>query len=635
MEYGGAMRPAGYAPHVDGLRGVSIAAVVVFHLWPDALPGGFTGVDVFFVISGFLITQHLRSSLAAGALSIRDFYARRIRRLFPSLLVVLTATLALGFWQLLAHEWKQLGEHTMGGLAYVSNVLLWREGGYFAAPAQSKPLHHLWSLAVEEQFYLVWPWLLWLGNRLGRRGVGAVILAVIACSFSANLYLTLDEPNAAFHLPYGRLWELALGGAITFVSLRGRVTHVIGLAGAALVAVAFVITRSTGFPGFGVLLPTVGAAALILSPAGVAGRLLSTRPLVALGLISYPLYLWHWPLSVYARLTSSGIKPTHGALSNEAAAVVLLVSLVASALTWRFAEQPVRVRRVVPVGALLAASAALFVVGFSIFQGAIPTRWANARSAQYERAAGADLAPRDFKMAWQAPYYRYSVAGDERVPEVAFIGDSNMSQYGAALQARASRAPYRPFVVFATAGCPPFMEVEGCRGSVKGMKDAVADDNIKTVVIAADWSLYFDNTRFQVDGRTIPLTEGAFADFNAWLVEVARTRRVVLVTSIPTSPALAPVWMVRRTWFDGLQFDDAPLPRAALEARVEPVRRIIRAAGAAASATVIDPFDALCEAETCARDEGGAALYRDEHHVLPATLTRRFHAFDALLDPVP
>src|SRR5688572_242044 len=211
---------ASYRPDVDGLRAVAVLAVLAFHAFPNVAPGGFAGVDVFFVISGFLISGIILGDLERGRFSFADFYWRRIRRIFPALVLVLAGCLGLGWLVLLPHEYAQLGKHVVAGAGFIANLAFWHEAGYFDSSAELKPLLHLWSLGVEEQYYLVWPLALFLFRRWPRAMLG-MIIGVGAVSFAANLWLVELRPNAAFYLPMTRFWELLVGSALAWFSIKG------------------------------------------------------------------------------------------------------------------------------------------------------------------------------------------------------------------------------------------------------------------------------------------------------------------------------------------------------------------------------------------------------------------------------
>lgn len=629
-------------PHradIDGLRGIAIGAVVLFHLFPKVLPGGFVGVDVFFVISGFLITRQILDGLKHQRFSFADFYVRRARRLMPALIVVLAAVLIAGFDVLLRSEWEQLARHVLGGLTWTTNFMLWGEGGYFDRPAHFKPLHHLWSLGVEEQFYLLWPALLWLSRRWERRVRLAAFAALSLASFLLSVALTLEQPGAAFYLPFGRLWQFAAGAlAAALPPAPGRFAAPLAVAGLAFVGGAVLLASSEGYPGLMALMPTSGAWALIAAGASSpVNRGLAFRPLFALGLLSYPLYLWHWPVEVFVRLTQGpvywGIDDSP-ALPVAASLGVLLVSLILSALTVRFVERPVRFERRVNVSALVAACGLLGGFAGLAWAGWLTPRSDSAPLERLEAARARTWKPRQLETFFWKNERLLGTAGADAA--VLFAGDSNMDQYAPALDARLARGPSRPFTLLTHGGCPPFgvIHVPGCAAFVEALKDFAKQPTVETVVIAAQWGLYFDNPRFSIDGEPLslgqPATEAALRQFEAWLRELRATRRVVLVLNIPTSPALDPA---RRSWLHGVTVEASPLARAGLEQRLAPVTTRLRQLAAAANLEVIDPFAVLCDAQRCPLfTPDGLPVYRDSNHVSAAWAEAHFHAFDALVD---
>jgi peptidoglycan/LPS O-acetylase OafA/YrhL len=334
-----------YRPDIDGLRAIAVLSVVVFHAFPSLLSGGFVGVDIFFVISGYLISKHILQELAAGAFSIRTFYARRVRRIFPALILVLLACLLFGWVILTPGEYEKLGRHVFAGSLFLSNILSWREAGYFDAAADTKPLLHLWSLGIEEQFYIVWPLLLALAWRW-RKGMQWLLPTVIVLSLVYSLKTVRHDVVADFYSPVTRFWELALGALLAYLGrslpeLGAGSRNLLAWLGLGLILLAAAVVQSTDrFPGAWALLPTLGAALLIHAgmQAWVNKTLLAQRLMVWVGLISYPLYLWHWPLLSFARIIESETP-------SVAMRVGLVVAGVALAwLTYRFVERPVRAR---------------------------------------------------------------------------------------------------------------------------------------------------------------------------------------------------------------------------------------------------------------------------------------------------
>jgi peptidoglycan/LPS O-acetylase OafA/YrhL len=375
-----------YRPDVDGLRAIAVTSVVAFHAFPNLVPGGYVGVDIFFVISGYLISSIIMKGLDQNTFSFADFYARRVLRIFPALIVVLTACLIFGWFTLVPHKYQQLGQEIEAGTTFVANILFWRQSGYFDTAAEAKPLLHLWSLGVEEQFYIVWPLILYLCAR-ARMKTLPVLLAIMAASFIANCYTVRIEAADAFYLPHTRFWELLAGAVLAWFKLSGatriksaidesfqaRTGRAISLAdleaviGVALIAIAlYRFNKESVFPGWRALLP-VGGAFLLMSAGQQAWfnrNVLSNRVIVFIGLISYPLYLWHWPVLYFVR--TNMLNPSAVMLVGAMA-----LSAVLAWLTYSVVELPLRRSKArwrslrVSATATAAIMAAVLGVGFA------------------------------------------------------------------------------------------------------------------------------------------------------------------------------------------------------------------------------------------------------------------------------
>ena len=379
-----------YRPDVDGLRAVAVAAVVAYHAFPKHVSGGFVGVDVFFVISGFLITGIIYNALHNGKFEFSDFWARRVRRIFPSFLVVILAALAAGWFYLLHSEFEQLQKHVRYGLLFAANFRLNSELGYFDTASELKPLLHLWSLAIEEQFYLVWPLFLWALFRKKVNAFAATFVLAVLSYHSRKLWG--HTQSEAFYFPWTRFWELQVGALLAIWnhdyaakahSVAVRVEQRLGGSkwwalslknAAAFVGMAFILyavfgfSKSTPFPGKHALYPVLGAALIIASgkKAWVNRFVLSLRPMCFIGLISFPLYLWHWPLLSFARIVLG--EPSTGVLWGAVG-----ISFVLSVATYFTVEKFMRfevgrVRWRVPV---LVATSILGVL-FVKFGGSVP-----------------------------------------------------------------------------------------------------------------------------------------------------------------------------------------------------------------------------------------------------------------------
>ncbi len=370
--------PTKYRPDIDGLRAIAVMLVVLFHAFPEAMPGGFIGVDIFFVISGFLITGIIVRELDQKRFSLLAFYNRRIRRIFPALIVVLCVTMVLGWLWMLPAAYAQLSSDVFASAAFFANIALLLQSGYFDVESAKKPLLHLWSLGIEEQFYLAWPLMLLLVSRLRLSMLAAVAVVGIA-SFALNVALIGSNPVATFYLPFTRAWELLAGAALACgwsqVSQTGAANNLRATIGLLLIATAAgVLDTKSAFPGWWAVLPVGGAALLLSAPAAWFCRsLLASPPLVWIGLISYPLYLWHWPLLVFFGIIK------FAPLTLLERGLIVGLSFALAWITYRFVEIPLRFGRPSPLkipglcsGMVLVAVAGAVVVAGRGFDFRLP-----------------------------------------------------------------------------------------------------------------------------------------------------------------------------------------------------------------------------------------------------------------------
>ena len=334
-----------YRADIDGLRAIAVALVVVFHAFPNVLPGGFIGVDVFFVVSGFLITRQILSEQAGQRFTITSFYERRARRILPALVFIIATALMVGWFILLPVPYERLAEQAVAGAMFFPNILFWSQVGYFDTSAISKPLLHLWSLGVEEQFYLIWPLLLIV---LRKSRVRPFIALTIICTASLVYSSTaaFTNPAAAFYSPLSRLWELGFGAVLAARPIKVPHQTIISALGLiVIVGSAWFLSSAAPFPGVLAVPPALGTAAIIVAPSPI----LRQQPFVGVGLISYTLYLWHWPiLSFAATLHYDGGTPR---------ALVVAASVVLAWLTTRYVERPIRFGLHKSRGAMISALA--------------------------------------------------------------------------------------------------------------------------------------------------------------------------------------------------------------------------------------------------------------------------------------
>jgi peptidoglycan/LPS O-acetylase OafA/YrhL len=654
-----------YRAHIDGLRAVAVLGVVVYHATPALMPGGFAGVDVFFVISGYLISGIIFRALERGSFSYLDFYARRVKRIFPALIVMLLTVWAVSWPLLLWDEYALLGKHIVAGVGFALNLLLYQDFNlYFGVT--TTPLLHLWSLGVEEQFYIVWPVLLAVLWR-ARSGPGRLLAigAIALISFAANIASLHIDPTASFYLPSSRIWELALGSALAYVKLgsndseaspaavAARATtlqrfaqHCQGWAGFALIASAFWILRSTfAFPGWWALMPCLGSVLLISAGSGswINRLLLSSRPMVFIGLISYSLYLWHWPLLSLVHIVYDRDAPLTLLLIAVCAALILAV------LTYRYVELPIRrspSKRLLPamVCSVLAACGG---IGYLTALQAIPSRSESYDVGRFVQASREDwLSEGRTDWTWHTTGLLKLGTGTS---EVLFIGDSNMQQYYPRIARLLRDHPTnRRGATFAVkAGCAPavaaLLDVNervraDCSSFLRDAFGYAENPRVDTVVIAALWRGYVGND-WKTFGPSpfVPGTDAALADLRRTIAAlVERGKRVYVVLNIPISPHFDPRRMIRRKLADPAFSVSVRAPaRAEVEVSVGPISAKLRQVAEAAGAIVIDPMDHLCDQRHCAAvTDDFEPMYRDPGHLRPSYVRNRVDFLDAIvLDP--
>ena len=487
-----------YRPDIDGLRAIAILFVLMFHAAPAALPGGFIGVDIFFVISGYLITRMILVDLARRSFSFLAFYGRRIRRLFPALIIVIATIWLLGWFCFFPQQYASLGRHIVAGAGFASNLLSNAEVGYFDAPASTKPLLHLWSLGVEEQFYIVFPAVLFL---VAPRPITAafVLGTIFLASFAANTSLLPAHPAFVFYSSITRLWEFVIGGALAWYELRGRnsdllvgwersnrVGNTACTIGLLLLAAGGIFIREDGFPGWWALLPTLGACLIIA--AGPGSRLnrsiLASRALVFIGLISYPLYLWHWPLLVMGRHVLLGQHP------KTTAQVAIGLSFLLAWATYAFVERPIRSNRV-PAQRRLATLAAAICLAASAVLGLF-TAYTDGLPLRYPREIAPFLAARSYGDDFTATP-PLGAPNNSSGPLVITWGDSHAGHLHPGLQHLQKERAFR-LMMLPWGNCPlaPIATEERCRIPSESSMDELRSLKPDIVVLSAFWPQYRD-----------------------------------------------------------------------------------------------------------------------------------------------
>lgn len=509
-----------YRPDIDGLRTLAVLPVILFHAGATWMPGGFVGVDIFFVISGYLISSIILREVQAGEFSFMRFYERRLRRIIPALLAMLLVTVAVFQVIALPDQAQGAAESALAALLSVSNFYFWRESGYFAPTAEFLPLLHTWSLAVEEQFYLVFPIILIAIWKL-RLPIKMVIIAGTAIGFAASLWLSINKPSIAYYLLPARAWELAVGTVIAAGAIpapRSRaLREVVPALGIVLILFSILWIRSDMFfPGWVALIPCLGAAMVIYSDgtSWVARCFLASRPMVFIGLLSYSLYLWHWPVLAALRVRSASIY-----LDITAAFGAILLTFILAGLSWRFVERPFRDRRTITTGRMLAllAGGAVTVTGIaamSIMLAGFPNRLADPERVAL--AAAKDIDPLRVPCHGTEDRANCRFGNSEGPVTYAIIGDSHAAAIRPAIESSGLMGDAAG-TLYWTAACPLLDDAQlrnhSGRASCEAFKTFVweeltANPNLKTVVLAGRWP-------FQMTGWM--LEDGG--SIRSWLVD--------------------------------------------------------------------------------------------------------------------
>tara|TARA_R110002051_G_scaffold3961_3_gene20991 strand:+ start:397 stop:2400 length:2004 start_codon:yes stop_codon:yes gene_type:complete len=661
-----------YRPEIDGLRTVAVVPVILFHAGFSVFSGGFVGVDVFFVISGYLITTIILREVAEGRFSILQFYERRARRILPALFTVVLVCVPFAFAWMLPGQFKEFGRSVVSVAMFASNILFWRESGYFAAAAEEKPLLHTWSLAVEEQYYIFFPLAVLLLWRFGRRAVVAGILLTALFSLGLSEWAWRHQPNANFYLLPTRAWELLAGSLLAAWTGRrptGLWAEVGGALGVVLIVGAILsFDQSTPFPSLWALLPVSGAGLVILCAGRTtwAGRVLAWRPMVAIGLISYSAYLWHQPLFAFARLRSIG---TPGPLLMGGLA---LLALVLAWVTWRFVERPFRDRTRVSRKAIFVGTLA-----GTIAMGAI------AVVTETTKGMPQRLDPEVLRMAAASKPYNprlpsctprtsdelnYCVFNPDLSHRVALWGDSHAMALAGELAIAMAQKNYG-LINLSNAGCLPIEGVisegrEHCLVINRQALELLANTrNAQTILIAARWAppftgSLFDNTeggreptkafRYIAPDRSMQTLTSD--QVGAEIVATVQTllaagKTIVLIGPVPEVGWHVPDTLAKLVFFDEELARPLSTASAVFRRRTAGVTKAFAALPTSPRLIHIEPSKLFCDRQLpgrCIAEWDGQALYRDDDHLnasgaswVAAQIANRLNDLHLLRDKTP
>ena len=646
-----------YRSDIDGLRALACLAVVLYHAFPDSLKGGFTGVDIFFVISGFLISSILYRNLfvkTQGKIDIVDFYIRRVRRIFPALIAVLIFVLVIGYLVLLPNEYERVGKHVLGGSTYISNFMLYFESGdYFNVESNQKPLLHLWSLGVEEQFYLIFPIFLW---GLYKLKLNFLVSLIIFCliSFVVNVYFVkTGNGSYSFYMPWTRFWELSFGSVLAYICMfkqnavakfqTPKVANVLSILGVILIITGYVVLRSSGkFPGFKALMPVMGAVLIIAAGPNsfINKKILSSKLFIFFGLISYPLYLWHWPLLSFA-YTCSGMLP-----DGSIRVICVVASIILATLTFYFIEPPLRYGAAPKLKAisLFVVLLALGGIGSVIYAKAItPYTYTVTNDKQAKGYVVIDdlvvinadkLAnPKDNIEKCKVAFTNWTSKGLNDLPclfsldnghnDIALIGDSHAAELGPSLMTLLQSE--HSLICLPTSAQAPLINIgarfESLRdlykNIVRGYDYILSHDEIKVVILAH----YPSGIEFDVENEELSsfdaIYQGALRTFKKLKDSGKQVIVVVDHPSLPyvpyqrTNNALRN-YLNNRFSFERFYFDDE-------SSRNEYDQAIATAARDFDNVTIVDTASLFCSQDKCYSKipwaENGKDVFRDLNHI--------------------
>ncbi|CAA0122136.1 O-acetyltransferase OatA [Halioglobus japonicus] len=654
-----------YRREIDGLRAFAVLPVILFHAGFPAFSGGFVGVDVFFVISGYLITTIILSEMEEGKFSIINFYDRRARRIVPALFLVLLASTLLSLVWLPPSHMKDYSESLVAVSLFSSNILFWQETGYWGIENELKPLLHTWSLAVEEQYYILFPLFLILMWRFGKRWILVSFFSITLASLLLSQWASSRDPSANFFLLPTRGWELAIGAGIAFYFLYRKafidsllshkvVDEVMGWAGLSLIAYSVLtFDENTPFPGFFALIPTVGTALVILfaSQQTTAGKLLGSRALVGVGLISYSAYLWHQPLFAFAR-HATPYEPSATTLSALA-----ILSLVLAFFSWKYVEAPFRnrnafSRRQIFTGTAVGSIAfiAFGLLGYFTngFEGRFEKEFVNSINSAKQVIRVRDLC----QNSEAGTKNRYCLLVEGEKDSAVLFGDSHASALAQSLTQAFSQSDMGLLLITKT-GCPPVTGIyradtpnhKACYQHNKQAYDYILNDkSITHVILAARWTLGMEGTRFdnleggKERGRKphLDIVEGGrylhhekydhrelitqrYVDSVEALLDAGK--KVVLVYPIPEAGWNVPDFLTRYYQSNPYSSPDTSIASTSYDVFLKRNQRTIDALDKIApnkNLVRVYPGEIFCDsalAGRCITHENGKIFYRDDDHL--------------------
>lgn len=549
-----------YRSDIDGMRALAVGLVLICHGFPTLLPGGFIGVDIFFVLSGYLITSILINDFQKERFSLKTFYERRVRRIFPALTTVLIFILIVSWYCLFSTEFSLIGKHISASTLFSENLLLWSESSYFDVSSDLKPTLHLWSLAIEEQFYIFLPLILYVIYKK-KFNLLPVLISTIVISLSLNIYDVVKNPTAAYYSPFGRSWELLIGSLLAALQIKNynflnKFKNLQSFIGLLLILLGLFFAREDNFPGVIALLPTIGTALLISggSSSWVNKYIFSLSPLVWLGIISYPLYLWHWPLMSLSHIIFND-------LSTFKAIACIILSIVLAYLTFLFIEKPFREKRI-EISVLIFSMIIILALSSLIYFNKINSRLNSINTPNKNEWAFLSTVSSDFdNLDNLIDFYKVH---PERQNQTLFIGDSHIAHYSNRINLAIEKNPQYNGAVFAIGGaCVPIQNTttsqvvrKGCHNLVEKAYKLAEQPEYSTVVIGANWLSYLSNStnknvyNSSAGSYLLNTTQGKEAALKQLALDIKNLeslgKNVILILNSPSDGALnSKGWRIR------------------------------------------------------------------------------------------
>jgi peptidoglycan/LPS O-acetylase OafA/YrhL len=642
-----------YRPEIDGLRSVAVLPVIMFHAGFDVFSGGFVGVDIFFVISGYLITTIIINDIQKKQFSLTGFYERRARRILPALFFVMILSLPFA-WYLMPPD--QLNDFSLSLVAvslFVSNFLFWRQTGYFDAAAEEKPFLHTWSLAVEEQFYLIFPIFLMITWRLGRNRVFFLMIFLFLASFLLSEWGWRNKPIPNFYFPVTRFWELLTGSISAYIIYKDGVksNNILSFFGLILILLSiFVYDKDTPFPSFYGLMPVVGAALIIVfSEKTIVSKILSTKILVYIGLVSYSAYLWHYPIFAFWRVH------TLGPADLSSSFIFLFLIFLLAALTWRFIETPFRKARNFK-RKIVFLVVSIWMVIFTVI-GAIGylnngfiDRFGSKNSLLYEAVDDWGYPGNLNKSDIEGLY----VLDKEKPINILFIGDSHADQF-APIASDISNTVNMNVGYLSKSGCPPIPgvmeDIQLCNSSIFDKLQLILkkEKHIKTIIIStcfncyfikeslptSKYNYYYKDDRGSISFRKEEGRERAFTSLKNFIEKLSSDYKVILIGDNPSDESFNPKTIAAYNLQGDLRYFSHKYPNFSSgkfkvsSEIVDLNNKLLDLSKESArflnSLEIVCP-EGLCESSTIK----GVPYYKDDNHMRPFFIKNKFK--DPIID---